>query len=265
MSTSDPDKDQAYYLKLIDKAMAPPQGDIVVTVESHDRDLIRALWTLQGEDVEIKERLQKAGDVAGLIWIVIRDAATAAGALKATTSAASEAVTIVQRILKMPSGDRNCGDTGYAPLSVLPVRLTGGFAPVRAVRPLLRRAALPAPPPQPRRRAVLRPVREEGPDRLHAVPAPGLAEPAARLGRRPPGPQPPQPPRRRPRARPLVGGLLVTGPPTKHLPLRCCGRADEGADVAPGPAAPLLAPAGHDRGAARCSARSTGPGASLIA
>jgi len=107
------DASEAERLRMLEEAMAPPQGDVVVTVESYDRELLNDLWTLQGEGIEVSERLLKAGHEAGLVWIVIRDAALLAGGLKAATSAANEAITLVERVLKMVQSHTN-GDKKQA-------------------------------------------------------------------------------------------------------------------------------------------------------
>lgn len=55
----DPSETEA--LDLLKKALGPPDGDIVVTVESYDHNLIRKLSTLGTASVRVEERVQKAG------------------------------------------------------------------------------------------------------------------------------------------------------------------------------------------------------------
>jgi hypothetical protein len=69
-------KIDAEALKALNDALAPPQGDVVVSVESHDRALLRELWMLQDKNVKVEELLQKSGTDPGVVWLILRDAET---------------------------------------------------------------------------------------------------------------------------------------------------------------------------------------------
>lgn len=57
-------------LAALNKALGPPEGDVVITVESDDRDLLNALWDLQGEGVEVQERLQRGVGDPGIVYLI---------------------------------------------------------------------------------------------------------------------------------------------------------------------------------------------------
>ena len=93
-------KIDAETLKALDEAMAPPKGDMVITVESHDHALIRALRTLQSEDVEISETLQKAGLDPATIHLILNDPSLTLGAkVTAATVAARQLLNVIDRSL----------------------------------------------------------------------------------------------------------------------------------------------------------------------
>ena len=62
-------------IRTLNALLAPPQGDVVVSVESQDQELLRELWTLQGEGVEINQTIKKAGNDPGTVYIILKDIA----------------------------------------------------------------------------------------------------------------------------------------------------------------------------------------------
>jgi hypothetical protein len=87
-------------LKALDEAMAPPQGDVVITIESHDHSLIQELWALRSEDVEISETFQKSGLDPATIHIILNDPTLTLGAkVTAATVAARQLLNVVDRSL----------------------------------------------------------------------------------------------------------------------------------------------------------------------
>jgi len=73
-SEDERDADEGELLELLNKALSPPDGDVVISVESHDHALLRELWTLQSDGVVVSEKLEKGGTDPGIVWIVLRDA-----------------------------------------------------------------------------------------------------------------------------------------------------------------------------------------------
>lgn len=98
MDASEDEKDAGKneLLELLNKALSPPDGDVVISVESYDHALLRELWTLKGEGVEITEVLQKSGSDPGTVYLVLKDIGIALGDFSLALVVVKQALELVK-------------------------------------------------------------------------------------------------------------------------------------------------------------------------